>query len=235
MGERKRRCLAAAVERLESRELLSGLIAALGSSGPPAPSPGALIDRTEAASTSSSNAFPPGNYPLLGQGTPSPRELARERFFATFQGPVYVGPGRFSDQSKIIYMRGEGGSNFFEHGDYQMAIVYSTDPNAGLTGEAYMQDKNNNSGAQVAFVLKGSPTKVDRLGRPTQMTFNNDLNIYSGIFYSDAATGTVTIRYSKGSARAIFKGLVYTTGITNPLRNTDLVGRGGRITPRSGR
>lgn len=233
MGERKRRCLAAAVERLDSRELLSGLVAALASSGPPAPSPGALVDRAEIASSSSSNGFTTGS-PILGQGTPTPRELARERFVATFQGPVYVGPGRFSDQAKIIYMRGPGGSNMFLHGDYQMAIVYSTNPKAPLTGEAYLQDKNNNSGAQVAFVLTGSPSDVDRLGRPTRMTFVNDLNIYSGIFYSNAATGTVTIRYSKGSARAIFKGLVYTTGLTNPLRNTDLIGRGGRITPRSG-
>lgn len=234
MSERTRRCLAAVVERLDSRELLSGLVAALASSGPPAPSPGALVDRAEVASSSSSNGFSTPS-PILGNGTPTPRELARERFVATFQGPVYVGPGRFSDQSKIIYMRGPGGSNMFLHGDYQMAIVYSTNPNAPLTGEAYMQDKNNNSGAQVGFILTGNPSAVDRLGRPTQMTFTNDPNIYSGIFYSDAATGTVSIRYSKGTARAIFKGLVYTSGLTSPLRNTDLIGRGGRITPRSGR
>ena len=66
------------------------------------------------------------------------------------------------------------------------------------------------------------------------MTFNADPNINAGIFFSDTASGTLQIHYSKGSATAIFNGLVYTTGLTNPLANSDLYSRGGRITPRGG-
>ena len=43
------------------------------------------------------------------------------------------------------------------------------------------------------------------------------------------------ITYSKGSAKVVFNGLVYTTGITNPIANSDLYSRGGRITPKAGR
>jgi hypothetical protein len=149
---------------------------------------------------------------------------------------MYVGPGRFADQSKTLYFRGLGGSNAFLHGDYQMAIVYPSDPAQALFGEVYMQDKSTNSGGEVAFQLQGgTPQAFDRAGRPTRFTFSTDPAISAGTFFSDTASGTVQIRYSKGSATAVFNGLVYTTGLTNPLTNSDLASRGGRITPRGGR
>ena len=47
---------------------------------------------------------PPISSPLLGNGTPTSAELAREKFHAQFYGPLdHPGPGRFSDQSKIIF------------------------------------------------------------------------------------------------------------------------------------
>ena len=57
---------------------------------------------------------------MLGNGTPTAAELAREKFQAKFSGPLSTLPGRFSDQTAIIFMRGLGGStpNFFLHGDY---------------------------------------------------------------------------------------------------------------------
>jgi hypothetical protein len=66
--------------------------------------------------------------PIIGIGTPTAGELAREKFVAKFSGPLSVKPGRFSDQKQIIYLRGLGGStpNFFLRGDYGLAIVIPT-------------------------------------------------------------------------------------------------------------
>lgn len=233
MGDRRRRAATPRLEPMEGRQLLSGIIAAIASQTP-TPSLGALLDVQAMGSTgtgSSGGSTSPS--PLFGQGQPTPAELTRERFTAAFQGPLTVGPGRFSDQSKIFYMRGLGGSNMFLHGDYQMGIVIPTNPTEPLTGEAILQDKNNNSGGILGLVLHGVPGGFDRHGRPTEMTFTSDPNIYSGIYFVSTSSGTVTIHYSKNSAQAIFKGLVYTSGLTSPLRNTDLYSRGGRITPRS--
>ena len=71
--------------------------------------------------------------------------------------------------------------------------------------------------------------------KPTEMTFSNDPNVYSGIYFANTSAGTVKIQYSKGSAVVRFNGLVFTTGIFSPIANSDLYSRGGRITPRSGR
>ena len=220
-----------ALERMEGRELLSGLTVAL-QGGPAAPqlTPALLEARAAArASNGSANGFVNGQTPLLGNGQPTPRERARETFTAYFSGPVTVGPGRFSDQAKVLYFRGLGGSNQFLHGDFQMGIVYPTDPSAPLTGEAVLEDKNSNSSGIIGLQLTGiTPQTFDRLGRPTHLTFVQDPNVYSGIYFVDASTGTVDIHYSKGSATATFHGLVYTSGLTSPLKNGDLYSHGGR-------
>jgi hypothetical protein len=88
----------------------------------------------------------------------------------------------------------------------------------------------------VGFQLQGTtPQSYDKVGRPTKLTFTADPAINSGIFFENTASGTVSIHYSKNSATARFNGLVYTTGLTNPLTNSELYARGGRITPRGGR
>jgi hypothetical protein len=232
------------LEDLESRKLLS--ITPVIASGRHVPISSILLHAEAGAGGSaggsgitgtvgSANGFTNGMTPLLGQGQPTPHELARERFHAYFSGPITVGPGRFSDQAKIIYFRGLGGSTQFRHGDYQMAIVIPTDPNAQPFGEAVLEDKNTNSSGIIGLPLTAVPNAVDRLGRPTQFTFTQDPNIYSGIDFVDSSTGTLKITYSKGSATAIFDGKVYTSGLTSPIKNSDLYSRGGRISPRSGR
>jgi hypothetical protein len=225
------------LERMEPRELPTAPTLLVG--GPTVTAPNLIAAATLAqAEASGSNAgLSPINSmsALIGTG-PTKRELARERFSAYFSGPVYVSGGRFSDQAKTIYFRGIGGSNDFLHGDYQMAIIFPADPSKPLFGEAYLEDKNNNSGGQLGLQLHGlTPQTFDNAGRPTAMTFTSDPNVYSGIYFADTASGTVTIKYSKGSATARFNGLVYTAGLFSPLANSDLYARGGRITPRSGR
>jgi hypothetical protein len=234
---RSPRVLRPGLEAMERRDLLS-VIPIIEQAQKPTISASALIQTAALSGTSSTaQSLNPTNSqsPLIGTD-PTPRELAREKFTAVFSGPVYVGPGRFADQAKTLYFRGLGTSNAFLHGDFQMAIVFPTDPTAPLFGEAVMQDKNTNSQAILALPLQGlTPQTFDKAGRPTDLTFTGDPNIYSGIFFVNTSAGSVHIRYSKGSAKVSFKGLVYTTGLTNPLTNSDLYSRGGRITPRGGR
>jgi hypothetical protein len=179
--------------------------------------------------------------PIIGNGTPTAAELAREKFVATFSGPLTVIPGRFSDQKQIIFMRGVGGStpNFFLHGDYSLAIVIPTGFNRNLpagtggtpntpgyvppvTGFAFLDDKNNNSGAVVGLDLVADSTSFDAKGRPTRLTFTADQNVYGGIFFVDSAVGTVHITYGKNSATAKFNGRIYTSGLTSAFENVDL-------------
>ena len=88
---------------------------------------------------------------------------------------------------------------------------------AGLT-----QDRNLNSGGAIAFDLEADPKSLDRWGRPTRLTFTINSNIFSGIYYDPQASGTVQIRYGKNSASVLFQGLIFASGITNPLRNSNL-------------
>ena len=190
-------------------------------------------------------SFP--DSPVIGTGTPTAKELAREKFVAKFSGPLSIGPGRFSDQKQIIFMRGLGGStpNFFLHGDYSLAIVIPTgfdrnnpagtggsptladgSPNPSyvppVTGFTFLDDKNNNSGGVVGLDLVADPTSFDAKGRPTRLTFTADPNVYGGIFFVDSAFGTVHITYGKNSATAAFNGRIYTSGLTSPFENVDL-------------
>jgi hypothetical protein len=203
-----------------------------------------------AAGPNAAATFP--TSPILGNGTPTAAELAREKFQAKFSGPLATLPGRFSDQSSIVFMRGLGGStpNFFRHGDYSLAFVIPTgfnpkqpagtggDPSAPgyvppVTGLAFLDDKNNNSGGVVGLDLLADPTSFDSKGRPTRLTFTADPNIYGGIFFVDSAVGVVNITYHKNTAQAFFDGRIYTSGLTNPFQNVDLYKRGGRLTNRA--
>jgi hypothetical protein len=285
--DRKRRIARPAVEPMDRRELLSGLLVALqapvpqlsvtqeaaiaSNIGNPA-SPGQVSAQNVATSNSgpaTGNAAVGGTNtqsvggglfnggdnpqgitfpfaPIIGSGTPTATELAREKFVAKFQGPMETVAGRFSDQKQIIYLRGLGGStpNFFLHGDYSLAIVIPTGFNpanpAGtgpnnpavppgspgyvppVTGFAFLDDKNNNSGGVVGLDLVADPTSFDAKGRPTRLSFTADQNVYGGIFFVDAAAGTVTITYGKKSATAVFNGRIYTSGLTSPFQNVDL-------------
>ena len=171
-------------------------------------------------------SFPPS--PLLGNGTPTRAELARERFVARFSGPMVTLAPRFSDQSKILYMHGLGGSStkFFLHGDYALALAFPAgfnpkNPTASgtVTGFAFLDDKNNNSGATVGFDLSADPTSFDAKGRPTRLFFTSDPNIYSGIFYVSQSAGVATIKYGRNTATTTFNGRLYVSGLTSPFQN----------------
>ncbi len=115
-----------------------------------------------------------------------------------------------------------------------MAIAFvpsdTTDP---IPGNAYLQDRNINSSGQIGLDLSFDPNSLNAQGLPTKGTFTEDPNIYSGIDFVATAAGTVTITYSKNQATVRFQGLLYNSGITDPLRNMDLQARGGRVKARS--
>ena len=202
------------LEAVETRELMSGITAVLATQPRSHVSAQALTPNVTGTPT------PPF---IPSPGTPTAHELARQQFRASFSGPVVVGSGRFSSESKIYYFRGTGGSNQFLHGDYQMAIILPTDPTQPIQGGIYMQDRNNNSGSQLGLDLTVDPNSLDRFGRPTHATFVNDPNVYSGIYYGDLASGNVKIRYFGAKASVFFTGQVYTSGLTGVFRNMDLI------------
>lgn len=245
MGRQGCRALRPTIEghALESRQLLSGIIAVMAASAPrPVAAAVALSHRLAAPPViysgntggvgNGSGLSNNSNTPLLGNGQLSPQEVARETFRAVFTGQLYTGPGRFSSQSTTYNFRGLGGSNFFLHGDLDMAIVTPADPTAPFLGEAVMNDKSTGSGGILGLILTASRTAVDSHGRPTQFTFSSDPNIYSGIFFVSASQGTLNLTYgAHNSFKAVFQGLVYTSGLTNPLVNSALYGRNNRALP----
>ena len=245
MDHHKRRAARPILEPLEGRQLLSGLMIALqanvpalsqaqevsiaSSVGRPNPAGHVSAKATLAGNGVSIGATGPnasvGSFPaspILGSGSPTAVELAREKFVAKFSGPMSIQPGRFTDQKEIIYLRGLGGStpNFFLRGDYSLAVVIPTDPTKPVTGFAFLDDKNSNSGGVVGLDLVA--TAFDAKGRPTRLTFTADPNVYGGIFFDDSAAGSVSITYGKNSATSVFNGRVYTSGLTSPFQNTDL-------------
>jgi len=255
--DRDRRPLRPTIERMEERQLLSGLMASMAAQKlHPTAVPPSFVGGIHAESgggaggaggegtgggggtgNRSPYTYPPtGNgfadnssSPLLGKGTPTPGELAREAYRASFGGRYYSGPGRFSDQGTTYFYRGLGTSTTFLHGDFTMAVVTPTDPTVPFQGSAILSDKNTNSSGVQGLILSGLRSDVDAQGRPTRLRFVADPNIYAGAFYVEAAEGTVDIKYgANDKIKVTFHGRVYTNGLTNPLTNQDLYARQGR-------
>ena len=155
--DRVRRAAHPALEQVEQRELLSGLILALTSNAPSVTGASVLAQAESNSGNGGANGaggsgsgglilglgsgFGPSNTatPLLGQGTPTPHEALREAYRAGFTGRYYTSPGRFSDQGATLFYRGIGGSSNFLHGDFDMALVTPTDPTQPFFGEAVLE------------------------------------------------------------------------------------------------
>jgi hypothetical protein len=230
MMERRRprpaRRLRAGLEGFERRELLSGIIASLAArhDAPPAVHP-AVVRAAVATPTPGANGLiPTGSVPdpapmVPGQGTPTRHELAREQFTAQVSGTVIRGPGRFSDQSSILFYQGQGTASHSLHTSFRMGIVFPTDPTRPIVGAIYLQDRSSASANQVTFDLAVDPNSLDRFGRPTQAIFYSDPNVYSGLDYQTASYGTMKIRYFGNQAAIGLTGRVYTNGLTGGIGN----------------
>jgi hypothetical protein len=226
MGRKHRRFIPSAVERFESRELLSGLVASL------AHLPAVSVKASGSDNGNTRNEF------LNPTGQPTTHERVRQQVRFIFKGSFIQGRGRFDYQASQLLIRGVGTSNFFLHGDVQIGIGVPTDPTKPVTGVVSAFDRNVNSNSGFGFDLTGSTASLDRAGRPTQFTFTVDQNISSGLFVEGQTPGqlgvpgqeqdTVSIRYipngrrspgvlSQGQAIVLIKGPVYTLGVNNIL------------------
>ena len=208
------------LESLEARELQT-----VWSGRRPGPAV-SVLDMAQRFASQPVAAAPPL---VPGPGDPLPIELARTRFHAAFLGPFRVGPPHYTGQTAIFGYRGLGASTQFLHGSYQMIVILPKDPNADITGAAFLQDKNAAGGTQVGLDLLFDKTSLDRRGRPTRGTWSPDSNIYGGLDFVAQGTGAVKISYAKnGNAAVFFDGRLFTNGITNPTRNADLRVKLGR-------
>lgn len=203
-----------AVEGLEARSLqaIAALIAA------------------HAASTARPIAAMPALLPGPG-AVPTPHELRRETFLARFQGPLTVGPGRFSDQARLLMMTGGGGANQFDHGNINVALAIPSDPAQPVRGTAALFAKNVATTGTVLILDLSAPPQADPGRSPTHFQWTVDGN--SGGLYTGAqGQGTLDLilpaggrlpprGVSSGTAGVIVRGLVNTSGVGNILRFDD--------------
>ncbi len=202
--------MAPAVERFETRQLLSGL----GGTA-------AVVSQAEPA---------PVNQVLTPTGIPKGPFAARLRFAGGFNGFSVTGPGRTTTEARQYYLRGVGSTTGFLHGDHQTRIIIPTDPGTPATGVMTMFDRNINNGAILGLELTSVPGDVDRFGRPTRFTFTVSDALSGGTYAAAQGQGTVDIFYGTPSgkpnaqvpASVIVRGSVYSTGTTNIIVNSDI-------------
>jgi hypothetical protein len=161
---------------------------------------------------------------------PTRHEMLRQRFVAKFKGPFVVGKPRFKDQVSQTYLFGGGTSTAFLHGDLQLAFAIPRDPAQPIDGQANMTVKNvSNTGNELIVDLVADPTSLDRAGRPTRFTWTQNPSS-GGIFTNGNGSGTLEVQYrpggklplrasSAGTVGVIFRGTIFTTGLSDTLRN----------------
>jgi len=214
------------LERIEVRELPSGIIATMAAvqsqgihsiqSGGKASSISASAATNAGASgvalasgfvpSTTSIALPSNqdaqgiNLALTPTGNLSPREIRRKRFSASFVGTYAIGPGRTDTEAKEIVIRGAGGSNQFLHGDIQIRLVTPLDPSIQIGGVSAMFDRSINSNSSLGLDLAAPQSNVDSAGRPNKLSISLDTNESSGLYDEGFAQGIMTIRYLPSGA-----------------------------------
>jgi hypothetical protein len=167
--------------------------------------------------------------------TPTPREVLRQIFTASWIGEYIVGPPTFSDRASTIYFHAvKGGSNAFLKGKFQMVLYPPADPDATPTpGDPYANQTvglanliNQNfleTGGMLVLNINTTPGLVSNTGSlPTHLTWTYD-TASGGTFTAPAGftqgTGTLDIKYlpdrvplpgTRGSGTMIveFQGLI---------------------------
>jgi hypothetical protein len=200
------------LETLEGRELLSiapYLYAAQ------AAQEFARLKATDVAASPASN------------GVPTPHELARQRFTASYTGQVLFGPGRTTAQLSQAFFVGAMTSSAFLHGNLVMSVITPIDPTQSVTGQAALIVRNvSNSGNELILDLQGGPPSATT--PPTHLTWTVN-GSSGGAFTNATGQGTVDIRYRRFThptasgtqaavATVVFRGLLDTTGLNNVLR-----------------
>ena len=229
---RDRRHLRPSVERIEDRALMSSS-ALLAFAGPPARQP-ATTNVTMLTPSMNQGVQGDATDFLAPRGNPTPHELARQQFKATFTGTYVLGGGRYDTQSRSFTFRGAGTGSYFLHGDVQLGTVTPKDPTRPISGLMTIFDRNINTNFVYGVDLAGDQvTGTDRFGRPTKLSYTTDVNVSSGITTESLSEGTITIRYhsgghasrgiyAQGTASIVVQGRVYTLGTSQILRNANI-------------
>ena len=181
------------------------------------------------------NQGPQGtNLILMPTGTPTRRELKRQRFTATFEGHYTIGAGQFSTQALQIHINAVGAANTMLHPDIQVRIAKPVDPALPNSGVLAIFDRNLNSNTVLGLDFSGPSQNVDQAGRPN--FFNQvsvDANESSGVYDEAYSVGTIQIRYlpsgkqtrgvsSQGTAIIKILAQIYTTGVDFILANSGI-------------
>lgn len=231
-GDRSRRSVPR-VEGLETRELLS-VVPWLIRSGQPIPHPALVASGSRLQALASGAAGGGGGNSggvtstQMDQPTPTPHELARQRYINKLVGTFVVGPGRFSDQATSVLILAQGGSNQASHTNLQMAIFTPANTVNGMTtADAAITGRNVGSTGSTLDLSATSPPPNNRVGIPTHYTWT--VGPSSGGLYSSATgQGTIDIKFipggkippgatGAGSAIIVIKGSVNVVGIFNNL------------------
>lgn len=230
MARGKRLRIRLLVDACERRTPPSGIIAVMEST----PSGHGTYPISTTSIAVPTNQGPQGtNLALTPTGTPTARELRRERYVGTFIGTYTVGPGSFSSEASQLRFNGGGGANAMLHGDMQLLVVTPTDPSTPFGGVLSIFDRNINSNSVLGLDLTAPQTNVDSGGRPNDLSLSLDVNTSAGAYAEGYATGTVTITYmpsgtpnangdSHGKAIVRVNAQVYTTGTNFILANADI-------------
>ena len=85
------------------------------------------------------------------------------------------------------------------------------------TGTISMSDRSTQSGVVILANLTGSPTAVDKLGRPTHFDLTlNGGGGSGGIYASSVGSGTLDIAYHGNKATITVHASIFISGIGNP-------------------
>jgi hypothetical protein len=164
----------------------------------------------------------------MDQPTPTPHELARERYISKLVGTFVVGPGRFTDQAASVLILASGGSNQASHTNLQMAIFTPANTINGMTTAAVsLTGRNIGSTGSSLNLDATAPPPNNRVGIPTHYTWTVS-STSGGLYTASTGQGTMDIQFipggkipkgATGAGRAIIviKGMVNVVGISNDL------------------
>jgi hypothetical protein len=233
-----RRRIHPGVEGLEARQVPSAITDILASQGPVMHGGGTVHAAVTGGSSGGSGSAGGGqgsgqatmsNQFLTPTGQPKPGQVRRQTFLAVFTGPFIQRPGFFTTEASRTNILGVGTTKASLHADLQLGALVPTDPTAPTAGAAVSFDRNINANSSLGIDLSGSPTDVDRFGRPTKFTWTIDDNTSAGVYVEAVGQGTVNIRYmpsgettpgllSQGQAIVTIRGQLYSVGVANILR-----------------
>jgi hypothetical protein len=232
-GDRNRRRVLR-VEGLETRELLSVVPLFIGNGQPSHRS--ALVasgSSLQALAGDAAGGSDGINSTQTDQPTPTPHELARQRFVAKLDGTYVIGPGRFSNQAAQVQILAEGGSNQSLHVTLHMGIFTPTDTvNGTTTAIAVIFPRNVAETGSILALDATAPPPSNRVGIPTHYTWTVDSSsggIYLAAGGFGTGQGTIDIHFipggkipkgATGAGRAIlvFKGMINTGGVFSDIR-----------------